>query len=208
MEVIERRRYQKRLKPSERRESVLDAALALIARTGDLRVTMAAVAAEAGVTKPIVYDYFANAEALLGALLKREGTRALAVLEQVLPDPSTLPARGDRTHVLLERLARYLQAVQEHPNVWRLTLLPPEGTAPAVRARVEKERELVRQRIAALLSWGLPREARRELDLELLSHAIHAIVQRFARQLILEPGTYTPERVIALMRQLLKLARP
>jgi AcrR family transcriptional regulator len=144
VERVQRRRYQKRLKASERRETVLDAALALISRTGVFRVTMAQVAEEAGVTKPIVYDYFENAEALLEALLEREGLRATRILVEVLPDPTTLPARGDRALILMQKLRLWLRAVREHPDVWRLTLMPPDGTGPAVRARVERERELVR----------------------------------------------------------------
>jgi AcrR family transcriptional regulator len=207
MRVVQRRRYQKRMKASDRREAVLDAALSLVARTGVFDVSMADVAAEGGVTKPIVYDYFANADELLAALVRREGVRALAVIEEVLPDPATLPAGGDKVGFLLTRLAIFLRSVQENPNLWRLTLMPPDGTAPTIRARVEKEREAVRQRIMKLLAWSLPEARRRGLDIDLLSHAIHAVAQRLARQLILEPDEYTPERVMTLARRLLGIGR-
>jgi AcrR family transcriptional regulator len=205
MKVV-RRRYQKRLKASERREAVLDAALTLIARTGVFRVTMADVAAEGGVTKPIVYDYFANADELLAALVKRESARAIDVIGEVLPDPASIPDRGDKAGVVVAKLGLFLRAVQENPNLWRLTLMPPDGSSPIVRARVEKEREAVRQRILRLLMWALPR-AKGSLDLELISHAIHALAQRFARQIILQPDEYTPERILALARRLLRVAR-
>jgi len=212
MKTVKRRRYQKRLKASERREAVLDAALSLITRTGVFRVTMADVAVEGGVTKPIVYDYFANADQLLAALVKREGARALEVMNEVLPEPASLPgggdsaASGDRVRILLAKLGIFLRSVQEDPDLWRLTLMPPDGTAPAVRARVEQAREDVRQRILRLLCWAFP-EARRTLDVDLMSHAIHALAQRFARQIILEPDEYTPERIMTLARRLLKAAR-
>jgi AcrR family transcriptional regulator len=200
---IVRRRHQKRLRASERREAVLDAALSLITRTGVFRVTMADVAAEGGVTKPIVYDYFANADQLLAALVKREGARALEVMSEVLSDPGSLRDRVDGVAVLLKKLGLFLRAVRENPDVWRLTLMPPDGTAPAVRARIEKEREAVRLRILDLLAWGFPKSGR-AVDLELMSHAIHALAQRFARQIILDPEHYTPERVMTLARRMLK----
>jgi AcrR family transcriptional regulator len=206
MKTVKRRRYQKRLKASERREAVLDAALSLITRTGVFQVKMADVADEAGVTKPIVYDYFANADDLLAALLKREGARAFEVIAEVLPDPDSLPRKGDRAAILMERVAIYLRAVQERPNLWRLTLMPPDGTAPAVRARVEMAREGVRQRILSLLVWAV--RDPRGLDLDVLSHAIHALAQRFARQIILQPEEYTPERITTFTRKLLKLMKP
>jgi AcrR family transcriptional regulator len=205
MKVVKRRRYQKRLKASERREAVLDAALSLITRTGVFQVTMAEVAEEGGVTKPIVYDYFANVDELLAALLQREGARAFEVLGEVLPDPASLPARGDRAAILLEKVELFLRAVQERPSLWRLTLMPPDGTAPAVRARVDAAREAVRQRIVSLLGWGL--HGGRPLDLDLASHAIHALAQRFAREMIVEPGEYTPERIMTFVRRLLKLTQ-
>jgi AcrR family transcriptional regulator len=199
---VQRRRYRKRLKASERREEVLDAALSLITRTGIFQVTMADVAAEGGVSKPIVYDYFANADQLLGALVKRQGARAVAVLEKMIPDPASLPPVADRASFLLERLGLYLRAVAEDPDLWRLTLSPPDGMTPVVRARIEKEREAVRRRIMGLLEWSLPGGGK-GLDLELLAHVIHAVIQRFARLVIFEPDVYTPARVTGFLRRLL-----
>jgi AcrR family transcriptional regulator len=201
---VQRRRYKKRLKASERREEVLDSALSLITRTGVFQVTMADVAAEGGVSKPIVYDYFANADQLLAALIKRQGERALAVIEQVLPEPASLPAGTEKASFLADRLGLYLRSVQEDPDLWRLTLSPPDGMTPVVRARIEKEREAARVRILGLLEWSLA-GAGRGLDLELLSHAIHAVVQRLARLIIAEPDRYTPERVVTAVRKVATL---
>jgi AcrR family transcriptional regulator len=189
---------------AERREAVLDAALAVITRTGIFQVKMGDVADQAGVTKPIVYDYFANADELLTALLQREGQRAFEIIGRVLPDPESLPRRGDRVEILVEKVGLFLLAVRERPNLWRLTLMPPDGTSPALRARVEAAREEVRLRIAKLVSWCV-RDAKR-FDVEMASHVIHALAQRFARQMILQPEEYTPERIVRFTRQVLKLA--
>ena len=69
----------------QRRRELLDAALHIVVRDGHAAVTMEAVAAAAGVTKPVVYGVFPNREALLGELLKREQAAALEQLVELLP---------------------------------------------------------------------------------------------------------------------------
>ena len=54
-----RRKYARRLPPEQRREQLLDAALSLIPAGFDT-VTMESVAKQAQVTKPVLYDLFAN----------------------------------------------------------------------------------------------------------------------------------------------------
>ena len=64
-----------RLARADRREALLDAALALVA-AGDLdSVTMETVADQAGVSRPLVYKHFANRTEILTALYFREGER-------------------------------------------------------------------------------------------------------------------------------------
>src|ERR1700742_4142080 len=87
-----KRPYAPRLPPAERREQLLDAALSVIDEGGYDAVSMEAIARAAGVTKPVVYDLFANLGELLRALLQREESRALAQLEEVMPaSPSVDP---------------------------------------------------------------------------------------------------------------------
>jgi len=58
--------------PEERREKILDAAVELILATGHAGCSLEDVAAAAGVSKPLVYKYFAKREELLKVLLERE----------------------------------------------------------------------------------------------------------------------------------------
>ena len=135
-----RRRYAPRVPAGERREQVLDAALALIERDGYGAVTMEAVAREIGVTKPVVYDVFDNRGELPRALLEREEQRAFAVLATVVP---ALPPDTDPDEVLAGALGAFLTTVRDQPERWRLILLPVEGTPDVVRRHVEQGRRQI-----------------------------------------------------------------
>lgn len=60
------RREQNRL---EKRQRALDAALHVFSQNGYVAATMDAIAAEAGLTKPTLYQYFASKEALFQAMM-------------------------------------------------------------------------------------------------------------------------------------------
>ena len=66
---------QKRLKPLARRALILDHAANVVSAEGTLEASMARIAKEAGVSKALIYQYFPNRVALLGALLEREYQR-------------------------------------------------------------------------------------------------------------------------------------
>ena len=86
--------------------------------------------AEAGISRPIVYEHFGGLPGLLDTLVKREMARALnQVSETALGDLSA----GDPTELMLESLRTYLAAVEDHPTTWRLVLTPPEGAPELLR---------------------------------------------------------------------------
>jgi AcrR family transcriptional regulator len=58
----------------DRRDELLDAAATLLADGGVTAVTMESVAAEAGVSRPLVYKHFANREELVAELWRRESS--------------------------------------------------------------------------------------------------------------------------------------
>jgi AcrR family transcriptional regulator len=61
-----------RLSPEKRKKQLLDTASAMIVAGGLQGFTMEALAREAGVTPPLVYNYFSNRPELLQALLAQE----------------------------------------------------------------------------------------------------------------------------------------
>lgn len=62
----------KRMAPEERRQQIVDAAIELIVANGHSGCTLEQVAQHAAISKPLVYKYFPNREALLKAILEQE----------------------------------------------------------------------------------------------------------------------------------------
>lgn len=96
---------QKRLSKAERRAQLLDVAMAIVRAEGTDALTLAYVAEQAGVTKPIAYEHFETREGLLTALYKRLDDEQMEALEQAL---ARTPRRlEDVARVLARSCMRY-----------------------------------------------------------------------------------------------------
>jgi AcrR family transcriptional regulator len=201
-----KRAYAPRLPPAERREQLLDAALVVIADRGYGGVSMEAIAREAGVTKPVVYDLFGNLGALLRALLEREESRALVQLAEVMPAEPSI----DPDELIVTGFEAFLGSVAANPTSWRLILMPAEGTPAVVRDQVDANRRRITGQLEELLTWGIDaRGGPKGLDVELGAQGLIAVAEHFARLVLTDPKRYTPERAGELVRTLLgSLARP
>src|SRR2546425_7430523 len=144
MAQMAQRRYSPRRPREERREQLLDAALRVLDADSFGGLTVEGVAREVDLAKTVVYDTFGSREELLKALLAREQERALTALAAAMPKP---PFADDPQQVLTEALTVLLEGVREHPETWRVILLPPEGTPPVVRKTVDRQRELLVRRV-------------------------------------------------------------
>lgn len=195
-----------RLAPEQRRAQLLDATLRLAARMGFTGMTVEAVAGEAGVTRPVIYSLFGDLDGLQQALGDREEARAMAALAAVIPED---PGDRDPEAVLVESVRGFLQAVRDEPATWRLVLLPPAGSPPALRERIHRNRELIATRTAELLDWGLARRGGPAgLDHELLARLLIASAEDAARLVLEDPLTYSPERLATAAREMLGLLPP
>ncbi|MEC8998836.1 MAG: TetR/AcrR family transcriptional regulator [Actinomycetota bacterium] len=70
-----------RMPAAERRRQILDVALEAFGRSGYHDTSMNAVAAEAGVTKPVLYQHFASKHDLFEVLLTETGDALLRAIE-------------------------------------------------------------------------------------------------------------------------------
>ncbi|MGW6446212.1 TetR/AcrR family transcriptional regulator [Lentzea sp. NPDC055074] len=194
-----RRKYARRLPPEQRREQLLDAALSLIPAGFDT-VTMESVAKEAQVTKPVLYDLFANRAELISALLEREAGRAT---EQVLAALPTDFATRSPDDAFADAVRVFVTAVVEAPDRWRLVLLPPEGTPHEFRAQVELVRAGVLAQIEDLAALGLKELDRLDdLDSALLGHAMLALAEMSGRLVLTDPEKFTPDRLAAFVTRI------
>jgi AcrR family transcriptional regulator len=106
-----------------RRQELLEAADRVVLRDGP-EASMNAIAAEAGITKPILYRHFGDKNGLYRALAKRHTDALLATLRAALDTP------GDRRSRVEATLHAYLYAIEAHPQVYRFLMHPGE-TPPA-----------------------------------------------------------------------------
>lgn len=201
-----KKQYAPRLPPAQRREQLLDSALAVIGADGYAGVSMEAIARTAGVTKPVVYAAFGDLGTLLRALLERQEKLALSQVSEALPSQAAM----DPDELVVAGLTAFLTTVGAHPTTWRLILMPAEGTPELVRDHVEAGRKSVRERIEELLARGLEARGGPEgIDVELASHCLIAIGEHLGRLMLTRPERYSPERIGTFVASLLgALERP
>lgn len=189
--------------PGQRREQLIDAALEVILERGYARVSIEAIAREAGITRPVVYDHFSNLNRLLHAVIEREERMSLEQLDHVVPDE---PGDEEPRELLESGLERFLTAVRTRPATWRIILLPLEGTPPIVRQHVQAGRAQVLARIERLVGWAVQRgQLARALDVELTAHAIRDFCEQAGRMVLTDPEHYPPERYQRFARDFLDL---
>ena len=163
-----------RLPRAEREQQTLAVARALFAERGFAAVTMDDVAAEVGVTKPLLYSYFGNKERLYLACMAPAGEALLATVVDAI--------RGARSvdDMLARGIRAFFRFVDEDRDAWRVLF---DATAPDVAAEVVHYRErlialVVEERLAQL-----PGDARSQVatEVEAMSTALLGAAESLAR---------------------------
>lgn len=131
----------------ERRRSLLEAADRVVRRSGP-EASMAAIAAEAGISKPVVYRHFGDKGGLYRALADRHIADLMERLSVALRTPAD---RFQRTRLVVDA---YLAAIEEEPQIYRFLLHRAPIEEPTLTGLVA---ELTR-RIAEALSAGIASE--------------------------------------------------
>ena len=137
---------------SKRREELLDAADLVVQRDG-ASASMAAIAAEARISKPILYRHFGDKAGLHAALAQRHTERLLVVLQGALLTGRTRRERLERT------VDAYLAQIEAEPQVYRFLMLSAETTSSSaeVRSFIDRLVEVLARGIAA--EFRLPGDA-------------------------------------------------
>jgi AcrR family transcriptional regulator len=121
----------RRLKKSERRAVIEDAASALFAEHGYAETRLEDIAAAAGVTKQLLYQHFSSKRELHMALLAKHRDELLHGTAEEMARPGTL----------LERLSRVMERwfgyVEEHP--YAMAMLFRDTTGDAELQRFHRE---------------------------------------------------------------------
>jgi AcrR family transcriptional regulator len=167
----------RRLPRPERERQILDAAHVLFAARGFGAVTMDDVAAEVGVTKPLLYAYFGNKEQLYISCMKRPGD---TLLQTVVDAVAAAPRPAEMLRCGVEAFFAFLA---EDRQAWRVLFdetLPASGE---VAARVNEYRERLLGLIVQAQLQRVPEERREsaEVQVQALAHALLGACEALAR---------------------------
>lgn len=199
------RRRAPRLAPAARRRQLLDAALAVAVREGFAELTIDAVAREAGVTRPVVYDQFDGFAGLVSALIDDAEARALAAVGAALPRIE----EGMRPDEVLEgAVAAFLSAVGREPGLWRLLLTPREGSPPEVGDRYRRHRDVLIGHVATLLDgWVARIPALKGLDARIMARTMVAVLEDATRLALQHPEAHPAQRLARAAGQIARMVR-
>jgi AcrR family transcriptional regulator len=204
-----RRKRAAHLGPERRRPLVLDAAHDLFLASGFEGTSMDAIAAAAGVSKPVVYDCFGSKDALFTAMLDREEERVLRETEAAL---RTSGGATDPEGALVRGFEAFLTAVAESPDIYRVVFLGEGGGNEVVAARIARGLERQAQLAATITRrWveGLDHLEGEEAEgvAQLLAQTIVGIAQVGARTLLRDPGRWTPATLAEKLGRMVWAAR-
>jgi len=163
-------RVRRRLSAEERRARIIEAAITAFAREGYDATKMDAIAAGAGITKPVLYDHFPSKQALFLAVLQSIRDGLLARGEAIAQEDADPEQRFRRS------VDAFLAFVEQAPEAARVLLTVPAGDP--VAAKVSREVQAgASASIAALLAAFMPDRTpwQRQAAAAFLKEGLHAI---------------------------------
>jgi AcrR family transcriptional regulator len=178
-----------------RRAEFVDAAMRALAEHGP-DVGMDHIAAEAGVTKPVLYRHFTDKADLFVALGQR-GTEIL--FDRLIPAMNNEEAPVPR---IRKSLDAFFSTVEEHPNLYRVLVRRSFAKATVEQDIVAEDKELIANALSALLGDYL-----RSLDMdsggaEPWAHGIVGMVQNVS-EWWLERRSMNRDAVVEYLTQII-----
>jgi AcrR family transcriptional regulator len=166
-----------RLSREDRMAQTLTAAHALFAERGFAAVTMEDIAAEVGVTKPLLYNYFGNKERLYIACMERSGDALFATIGDAVGGTES---PGDALNAGLRAFFAFLDADRAAWAVLFDETLPHSGE---VADRVAVYRGRILEQVAGSLLAQMPEKRRSaaRVEVEALSTALLGAAEALAR---------------------------
>ncbi|MFG3112801.1 TetR/AcrR family transcriptional regulator [Streptomyces sp. NPDC048197] len=151
---------------AEARTRIEDAAARLFAERGYAGTTIGEIAAEAGLSKPMLYRHFDSKQELHLALLERHRDELAAA-----PIQQLLHGEGDLDSRMRAMYDAWFGYVQSHPYTWRMMFRDTTGDAEVQDFHRELQRRQRETDMALLREFapGLP-----EGELEPLAEAIRS----------------------------------
>ncbi|MCH2437715.1 MAG: TetR/AcrR family transcriptional regulator [Acidimicrobiales bacterium] len=178
-----------RMSAADRRRQILDVGLEVFARHGYHETSMSALAAEAGVTKPVLYQHFASKHDLFEELLAETGERLMRAIEasEVEETPRRRVEAGFRA---------YFRFFEESPAAFALLY----GTSLTIDPDFRRDARRVRDTFAEYLT-GLIRTVDHESALAMAA-GINGLSEGMIRHWMHEENPRPAEEMAALAARL------
>jgi AcrR family transcriptional regulator len=170
-----------RLSATQRRERILEAALETFAEYGYRGASMRAIAAAAGISKPVVYDHFGSKRELYVELMTgiRDDLVGRSAGAMALRAPL-----ADRFRAAIDAFWSY---VEDRPAAVQVLFVIPRGE-PELRPQWDRVQAEVTETLSGmlisepgLLAHEPDREARLELFTEFLKKGLHGLAEWWPR---------------------------
>lgn len=153
-----------------RREEFLDAADEAIRRDG-AGVTMADVAAAAGVTKPVLYRYVTDKGDLVQALAVRYAKR----IERLLEEGTT--GAGDPRLMIERTIDAYLTFIESEPEIYEFLVHRVPMDAPGTAEYLQRFTAQLADRISTIVAEELARVGKDPSGAKAFAHGMVGMVQ-------------------------------
>ncbi len=190
------------LGPAVRRPLVLDAALAVWDEHGYRGTTMAAIAAQAEVSKPVLYECFDNKDEVLRALLDREEERLMSATQAALPVEIT----DDLHATVAASYEAFFNAVLTHPRSWRIVVDAQRAVPTEIGTRYRQGRAVFVDQIASLTRAFAPRgDQLTEAEAHVVAANIASLAEDNASLLLRQepgPDAWTPAALAAFVARI------
>ncbi len=154
----------KRLPRAVREQQMLDAAVEVFSINGYHETSMDAIAAQAEISKPMLYLYYGSKEDLFGACLDRELSRFIEAVRGGID--FTLPPRD----MLRNTILTFLTYIDANRASW-IVLYTQATSSQAFAHTVRDGRERIIELVARLLSAGT-RNPEPDTDFQMMSIAL------------------------------------
>jgi AcrR family transcriptional regulator len=137
-EAIEINRQPRRIRTEQ---AIMDGFETVLIREGAARVTLQAIATEAGVAKTLIYKYFDGMEGLIKAWAQQR--EIFLPLEELFPDPDAAveSLHSDPYAFAKMQILKQAEHMRRHPVYIELCLAELSGSGPVIDALLELRHE-------------------------------------------------------------------
>ena len=165
----------KRLPRAVREQQMLDAAVQMFSVNGYHETSMDAIAAEAQISKPMLYLYYGSKEDLFGACLNREMSRFIDVVR------ADIDFTQSPKDLLRNTIGSFLRYIDANRASW-IVLYTQATSSQAFAHTVREGREQIVDLVAGLLRTGT-RSPRPDAEIEIMAVALVGAGEAIANRL-------------------------